>query len=328
LLCFIFGFLLLLTVLGLLASRNADFFEGAAHKGLAKAAMIARRPRVNYIFLGTSRTQDGVSPVLISRAFHETYPATAVGEAQGFNAAYPGASLDELAEIAPRYLGRHDLQAVIFELSEPQARNEGKIPEELIRRGTSSETVTTLEDRLARKLEAIDLIRYRTAFRDGGRLLTLLFFSSSISGWEVRGNDLAGAWLGKKEKSATDFNLSRWNPEVLRGGADPQSLNQADEAAASRFTKLAKLFAGRGIKVVFAVPPLTREAWSQAPERDAMRPMFYEIARRTGAEVWNFAYLNLPGSFFRNESHLDQEGRAQYSQALAAKLAPLLERAE
>jgi hypothetical protein len=52
--------------------------------------------------------------------------------------------------------------------------------------------------------------------------------------------------------------------------------------------------------------------------------MFAEVARRSGCEVWDFSSLALPERFFRNPSHLGDEGRAHFSRALAAEMVPHL----
>ena len=55
-----------------------------------------------------------------------------------------------------------------------------------------------------------------------------------------------------------------------------------------------------------------------------MRPLFAEVARRCGCEVWNFATVNLPDTYFRDMTHVNREGRAQYSEALARELPRVL----
>ena len=100
-------------------------------------------------------------------------------------------------------------------------------------------------------------------------------------------------------------------------------LDQADERIASAIQSLIRQFEGHGIKVAFAVPPLSR-SYPPVQERDRMRALFSEVARRGRCEVWNFASLSLPDGLFRDPSHLGVAGRAEYSAALAKQVARIL----
>jgi hypothetical protein len=318
LLYFVFGFLLALGLLELLVRQNAHLFEAASHRALAKAAMFEKHPRVNILFLGTSRTQDGVSPDLVTRALGEIAPK--LGEVRGFNAAFTGSSLDSLIAIAPRFGFRPDLRVVVIELSAPQIGNDPTPWEE------PKIAPQTIEDKLAAALRSIYFVRYRTAFNSDnlGRLPALLIFGSSMGGWETKGNDQLAAWLGRKEQAAVDFNPALWTPELFTPDAPPTALDSDTDAIATKLVTLIRQFENHGIKVVFTVPPLTRAWFESSPEKDRLRLLFSEIARRGKCEVWNFSTLRLPDSFFRDPSHLGKEGRAHYSRALALQMARVL----
>ena len=318
LVAFVAGVALLLCALELLVRHKAALFEGASHRALAKAAMSETHPRVDLLFLGTSRTQDGVSPALVTRALGELAPA--LEGFHGYNAAFTGSSLDTLRSIAPRYQTREGLGAVIIELSDPQISNDPSPWEQAV------PTSVTFEDKLARQLRKLALIRYRTAFLTDnlGRLPALLLFAPSLGGWETRGVDQVASWLGRKEPAATDFDARLWAPEVFTPAAPPRKLTAAHDIVATRLADLARSFMDHGIRVAFAVPPLTRR-WQPAPERDEMRPLFSEVARRGGCEVWNYAALPLLDDFSRDPSHLNSRGRAHWSRALAQPIARLFE---
>jgi hypothetical protein len=85
---FLLGLLVMVSAIELGIRCNESLFEAATHRALAKAAIFSRHPRVEVLFLGTSRTQDGVSPELASRAVNETSPE--LGPVPGFNAAFTG----------------------------------------------------------------------------------------------------------------------------------------------------------------------------------------------------------------------------------------------
>ena len=95
------------------------------------------------------------------------------------------------------------------------------------------------------------------------------------------------------------------------------------EAVAARLSDMARHFQARGRQVVFAVPPLAGSE-TELPERHGLRALFSEVARRCQCEVWNFASLDLLPSSFRDVTHLNQRGRAEFSAALAREIARML----
>ena len=318
LVAFVAGVAVGLCALELLVRRKAALFEGASHRALAKAAMSETHPRVDFLFLGTSRTQDGVSPALVTQALGELAPEW--GGLRGYNAAFTGSSLDTLRSIAPRYRGREGIGAVIIELSDPQISNDPSPWAE------APPPRATFEDKLARQLRKLAFVRHRAAFLTDnlGRLPALLLFAPSLGGWETRGVDQVASWLGRKEPAAAGFDARLWTPEVFTPAAPPWRLIAAHDLIATSLADLARSFTDHGIHVAFAVPPLTRR-WQPAPERDELRPLFSEVARRGGCEVWNYAAVPLPDDLSRDPSHLNSRGRAHWSRALARPIARLFE---
>lgn len=311
---FVAGLVVLLVALELAVRRWEPLFEAASHRALAKVAMCERHERVDFLFLGTSRTQDGVSPALVSRAFEERHPGLA--GLRGFNAAFTSSSLDALEALVGRLLSRPGLRIVVLELSDPQRVNPATPWT-----GAPPDT-RSMEGRLAEAAREIRVVRHRSAFLSDNlaRLPALLLFAPALGGWEVKGGEQIASWLGRREKPPVDFDADRWRPVVLAPGGGGKALPEEDSKTAERFAAVARKYRERGIPVVFASPPLSAE-WSPAPERDAMKPLFAEIATRSGCEVWDFSSLPLDRRFFRNPSHLGTEGRAHYSYALAAEIA-------
>lgn len=317
LLLFLLGLVIACVILEGVVRWNAALFEGASHRGLAKAAMCELRPRVDLLFLGTSRAQDGISPRLVSQALAEVAPERS--DWLGFNGAFTGSSLGELSALGERFSRRPGLKAVVIELSAPQIHNR-PAPWKQDQENAAAEDV---DARLAKVAKQLLLIRYRTAFlpENLGRLPALLVFSRSLGGWETKGSDQLAAWLGKTEAAAQGFNAASWTPELIGPGtAARQPLDPVLEEAARQLTDLVRLFRDRQTAVFFAVPPLSR-GHQPAPERDQLRPFFAELARRAECEVWNYASLMLPDELFRDPSHLGREGRAHYSKALAMQIA-------
>lgn len=315
LLCFVLGLALLLGALELLVRRNIPLFEGASHRMLAKVAMFGEQRRVDFLFFGTSRTQDGISPPLVCRHLAELAPEFK-GTA-GFNAASTGSNYDDLLTVAPRYFQRPGLRTVIVELSVPHLSNQLSLSPAIAAQGQAD------EDRLGRAVKHVAFVRYRTAFLTDnlGRLPALLFFSSRLSGCETRGSEQIAAFLGREEPAPAGFDEKVWQPELITPKGDPTPLAADLESAATKITALAQAYTEHGVRVVFSVPPLTAR-YQPAPERDRLRPLFAEVARRTGCEVWNFAAQPRPDEFFKDPSHLSRKvGRAHWSYALAQQLA-------
>lgn len=311
---FVAGLAAMAAGLEVLVRFQEPMFEAASHRALAKVAMCERHARVDVLFLGTSRTQDGVSPALMSRALAGRDPALA--EVRGFNAAFTSSSLDALEALAARLLARKELRCVVLELSDPQRVNPATPWD-----GAPPDT-TTLEGRLGVLARNLRFLRHRSAFVSDNlaRLPALLLFAPALGGWEVKGSEQMAAWLGRAEASPTGFDAEAWRPSVIQPTGRHEALSEEDSRTAERFAAVARRYRERGVAVVFASPPLSAE-WSPAPERDSMKPLFREIAERSGCEVWDFSSLQLDRRFFRNPSHLGTEGRAHYSYALAGEIA-------
>jgi hypothetical protein len=278
--------------------------------------MFDRHPRVNVLFLGSSRTQDGVSPDLMTRTLHDIAPE--LGEVTGFNAAFTGSSLGALVSLVPRFDGRSDLRLAVIELSDPQIFNEAAPWDE------PKPTVVTLEDRLAGAVQHVAIVRYRKALIGAnlGRLPSLLA-ASSMGGWETKGSDQLASWLGQHEERANAFYPPQWRADILLPTTAPGAVSTAQSDVADQLASLAAHFIARGVTPVFVVPPLAASEL-EAPERRGLQALFAEVARRGHCEVWNFAPIELPDTFFRDAGHLNREGRAQFSEALAHQIARVL----
>lgn len=313
---FLTGVVVLLVALEVFERSHSALFAATTHRGLTKVAMFERHPRVSVLFLGTSRTQDGVSPDLATRTLQEIAPE--LGVLPGFNAAFTGASLGALLSLAPRFEDRRDVRLVVIELSEPQIFNEAAPWDEPQR------AAVTLEDRLGDAVQHVAIVRYRKALigQNLGRLPSLLA-ATSMGGWETKGSEQFAAWMGRREARATGFDPVRWRPDILRPTSPAAPLGEAERDVANQLASLASRFRMHGITPIFAVPPLAAGDLD-APERHDLQALFAEVARRGQCEVWNFAPVQLPDALFRDISHLNREGRAHYSEALAHEIARVL----
>lgn len=317
LLIFVVGLIGFLAALDILVRNNQGIFEGASHRMLAKLATYERKSKVDYLFFGTSRTQDGIAPRLVSDHLQEISPE--FNDLVGFNAAAPGESIDDLIALAPRYLDKPGLRVVFIELSGPHFSNEPTLP------ATSKASPATVEAGLAAFLQNLYVIKYRTAFRPGnlGSIVSLLLFSSSMSGSESRLNDYLAAWMGKHESLPENFNENLWLPDIILPQKTIASSNEETNKTAEKIVKLSNLFQENGIKVIYLVPPATS---AYLPERESLASLYQVLARRSKAETWNFITLPIPNHFFKDPTHLSKnEGQPHWSYAIASQLAKVLQ---
>ena len=314
---FLLGLLGVLLMLEGLVRFNDSLFEAASHRALTKVAVFGMHPRVDVLFLGTSRTQDGISPELVSRALGENDPD--LQHLSGYNAAFTGSSLDALLALVPRFGFRGDVRVVVIELSEPQIINQAASWDE------PQSVPTNFEERLGRGIRSVALIRHRKAFTGDnfGRLPTLLLFGPSLGGWETKGSQQIASWVGRKEPHANGFQPSNWSPRIFMSDDSREPLPEHLEQVANQLAEVAGSFKSRGIIVCFAVPPLAPQA-TRAPERRELQSLFSEVSRRSECQVWDFSATRPAEGFFKDEGHLNQQGRAHYSKALGDRLARVL----
>ena len=314
---FLLGLLITMGALECLVRFNESLVEAASHRALTKVAIYGMHPRVDVLFLGTSRTQDGVSPDLVVQSLGDAAPD--LGRVSGYNAAFTGSSLDALLALVPRFGFRGDLQVVVIELSEPQIINESVPWEE------PQSAPITLEAHLGRRMRRVALVRHRKALlgENLGRLPSLLVFKASLRGWETKGSQQIASWLGHREPPASGFEPAIWVPRIFPGNGSRQLLPNHQDAVADRLAEIASQFRSHGTEVRFAVPPLSIGA-TNAPERRDLQSLFSEVARRSGCEVWDFSSARPPEKLFKDAGHLNRDGRAHYSKALGTSLAAVL----
>lgn len=286
---------------------NSELLEALSDRGQIKVAMFAQRSRDQFLFLGSSRTEGGVSPVLITRALRNIAPA--LGDVHGFNAAVAGSDLNALSALVSRIGFTNNLRLVVVELSSVQLKIE-PLPQE-----EPPLSAVTIEDRLAALTHHVHLIKHRKGYRNLGYLPAILILGPHLSGWETKAKDQIAAFRGVQEAEAVGFDERLWGPDIVFPSASPQPLDEQSEKIVARVVALAHDLQEHGVRVVFAVPPLRSDF--AAPEKGLLRPLFAEVARRTHCEVWDFSSRSLPDIFFRDASHLGDVGRAHYSRALA-----------
>ena len=307
---FAVGVLALLGGCELWVRSHEALFRAATHRALAKAALLDRQGPIDVLFIGTSRTQDGVSPRIFSQRLAAIGVASPV---RAFNLAFTSSSLETLEYLAGRYAARQGLKLVVLELSLPQLKNETPPWE------SPSHPPGTWEDGLFEGLEKrIRLVALRKALLGENliRLPGLVFFPHKLDGSEVMLTDQLWRALDRGSDPSVPDEADSWRPRVVLPARAPEGT--VESPWVPRMARIARSFAERRTRVVFVVPPLAGADASD--ERDpTMKKMFADLATASESEVWDFSEQTHSDDFFRGATHLSEKGRSAFSRALAER---------
>lgn len=245
-----------------------------------KAALLDRHGPVEVLFFGTSRLWDAVSP----RAFSAVFPG-----ARAFSLAASGAKLETLERLGSRFARRPGLRLAFVELSGPQLEPEPP----------QASPPAGVEAFAARHLA---LVEHRAALRGESleRLQELFVFPARLDGSELHPRDFVDAWFGHPPRRAPEDDL---RPVLVTPAA------AAIPPAAARMLAVASALRQGGARVVFVIPPVRP---CEPPEDLSAAP-----ALAVEFPVWSYQHVPLPPDRFRDCSHLNGEGRAAFSRALA-----------
>ncbi len=309
---FAVGVLALLGGCELWVRSHEALFRAATHRALAKAALLDRQGSIDVLFVGTSRTQDGVSPRIFSQRLAAIGVASPV---RAFNLAFTSSSLETLEYLAVRYAARQGLKLVVLELSVPQLKNETPPWE------GPSRPPGTWEDGLFEGLERhVRLVAHRKALLGENliRLPGLVFFPHKLDGSEVMLTDQLRKALDWRSDSRGPDEAGSWPPRVVL----PASIipgGTLESQWVRRMARIARSFTERGTRVVFVVPPLAATDASAEERAPMMKRMFAELATASESEVWDFSDQAHSDDFFRGATHLNERGRSAFSRALAER---------
>lgn len=252
----------------------------SASRVATKEALLGKQGAVQVLFLGTSRFWDAIAP----RRFAAAFPGS-----RAFSLATSGAKLETLEEAAARCAGRPGLRVAFIELSRPQLDPASPPP-----------PAPSGPEGLAAR--ASKLIEHRAALRGESllRLPALLLFPRRMDGSEVSFADHLAALRGGGDERA---------PEGSPSPAPVEASRSPPNDAARRMEAVGDRFRAAGVEAIFVLPPILP---CEPPEDVAALAAF--LASRF--PVWDYRSA-LPPSAFRDCSHLNRDGRASFSDALA-----------
>lgn len=301
--------LLAATVLGLLGALEvlcrveSDGLAAVAHRVRFKLALLHAKGDVDFVSLGSSRSNDGFSPALLQLG-------------TGFSAATPSTSLPTL-EFQAAHLGPQKL--VFVELSRPQGE-----PAEMDA-DTTPPPGSFVGDPVGEWLhEHSALLKVRRAFalENLPRLLAL-FAAGSLDGSEwFRSRQLVETFRPPSPPEGVSDDAA-WKPrEFATPPAEDPLLDEDSARVFSGYRRALKLLKERGTKVILVGPPLAASTRAEecTPERNLLREL---ISQRTGTPLLDFTCAAVDDRWFVDGQHLSSPGRAKYSKALGEALRAL-----
>ena len=301
--------LLAATVLGLLCALEAvcraqpEGLAAVAHRVRFKLALLHQKGHVDFVALGTSRSNDGINPSLLQLG-------------TGFSAATPSSSLPTL-EFQAAHLGAQ--QRVFVELSRPQSE-----PTEMDA-DTTPAAGSFAGDPLGAWLhEHSALLKVRRAFalENLPRVVGLLA-ARSLDGSEwFRSRQLQETFRPPSPPEGVADDAA-WRPQAFEVPSEPPALDEDGARVLAGYERALASLKAQGARVVLMGPPVG-SAWrieECTPERKLLR---HVIAQRTASPLLDFTCAEVDDRWFVDGQHLSSPGRAKYSKALgdAARALP------
>lgn len=299
--------LLAATVLGLLCALEVlcrvqpEGLAAVAHRVRFKLALLHAKGAVDFVSLGTSRSNDAVNPALLEMG-------------TGFSAATPSSSLPTL-EFQAAHLGPQKL--VFIELSQPQGEPTAMDADSAPAPGSFA------GDPMGEWLHthsALLQVRRAFALENLPRVLALVA-ARSLDGSEwFRSRQLIETFRAPAPPEGV-ADEAAWTP-----GDSQNEPIELDEDAARRVAGYERALAtlrAQGTRVVLVAPPLGSAARAEecTPSQNALRQL---ISHKTGAPLIDFTCARVDDRWFVDGQHLSAPGRAKYSTVLgkAARALP------
>ncbi|MDP3152097.1 MAG: hypothetical protein Q8N23_05470 [Archangium sp.] len=301
--------LLAATVLGLLFALEVlcrvqpEGLAAVAHRVRFKLALLHEKGPVDFVALGTSRSNDGLSPSLLQLG-------------TGFSAATPSSSLPTL-EFQAAHLGAQ--KRVFVELSRPQGDPTAMDADSTPAAGSWA------GDPIGEWLHqhsALLQVRRAFALENLPRVLGLLA-ASSLDGSEwFRSRQLVETFRPPSPPEGVADDAA-WRPQRFEVPPEPPELDEDGARVLVGYERALASLKAQGARVVLVGPPVGSglRAEECTPERNRLR---HTIALRTVTPLLDFTCAEVDDRWFVDGEHLSSPGRAKYSKALgdAARALP------
>jgi hypothetical protein len=300
--------LLAATILGtvfaleVLCRVQPEGLSAVAHRVRFKLALLHAKGRVDFVSLGTSRSNDGINPALLQLG-------------SGFSAATPSSSLPTL-EYQAANLGPQKL--VFVELSRAQSEATAWDAE-------AAPPASFVGDPFGEWLHHHSaLLQVRRAFAlENLPRAAALFFAGSFDGSEwFRSRQLVETFRPPRPPEGVTDEAA-WKPLVTEPPAEQPPLDDEGTRIVTGYERALTSIKQQGARVVLVGPPVSAAVRAEecTPERNQLRA---SIARRTETPLLDFTCAPVDDRWFVDREHLSSPGRAKYSKALgdAARALP------
>lgn len=277
-----------------LCRAQAEGLAAIAHRVHFKLALLKQKGAVDFVTLGSSRSNDGIGPAQL-------------GLGVGFSASTPSTSLASLEYFAT-HLGPQ--KRVLVEVSRPTF-NPAPMDDVVVAPAGAFEG-----DPVGAWLSThSELLRLRRAFalENLPRIFALLF-ASRFDGSE---------WFRSRQLLET-FRDDAPPPDVHDDAAwvpfahDLTQVTTLDDDGArvvAGYERLVAALRASGAQVVLMAPPLGA-GWRSEECTPALNELRREVARRTQAPFIDFTCAEVSEAWFLEGQHLSSPGRAKYSKVL------------
>ena len=293
--------LLAATVLGLLCTLEVlcrvqpEGLAAVAHRVRFKLALLRAKGPVDFVALGSSRSNDGLNPALLELG-------------SGFSAATPSSSLPTL-EFQAAHLGKQKL--VFVELSRPQFD-----PAEMDADSAPPPTAFVGDPvgEWLHRHSALLQVRRAFALENLNRVAGLLA-ARSLDGSEWFRSRLVVETFRPPSPPEGVNDDAAWKPHAGGAPPEPAVLDEDGARVLAGYERAMKSLKTAGSRVVLMGPPVGSALRSEecTPDLRVLREL---IAHRTQTPLLDFTCAEVDDRWFVDGQHLSSPGRARYSKAL------------
>ena len=319
---FLVVMLTLLIGLECLIRANEATFAALADKFLLREELIKQASdETEIMILGTSRLLDAVD----QRVFAEAFEVRTGQQSKCFNTSIAGVNVEILHRFAQRVSEKEGVKMVLIEASTPSLTKQpvnldGQIVEFTAKPGPNENRFTNrLEEGLRGWIhDRLALVRQRKALRPQTLVKFLVPATSDVIDpnlWDRKGvgRSIALALTRGISEVKDDFLI----PTVVEGrGETFEGNEESEEAIASFMIRLTRLLQEAGKEVIWVAPPVGEQAVPN--EHHSRRIATYEaVVNELETVLLNYTARGLGVEYLRDQTHLNFEGRNQFSVVLA-----------
>ncbi len=324
LIIFLILFALILGAFEIFVRANGKYFFSLSDRVLLKTAILERSTDTPVLFIGTSRFLDGID----QGAFSDALKKETGQRFKCFNGATAGIQGARFAYFAEKAARKKSLTHVILEMS-PPALHKSKLnfPDqdnaEVITEEPGTKFATHFENKLQNWVsQHIGLVKYRKAMRPKTLLKLIVLYTSDFvdpAVWSRKGG--LRNLFPSDDYEVTEEHFATIRPEIIKADSieavpDDFEANKYYEA----LEKVSKIFSDSEIKVIWVALPVSIKS-RRANHGPQFTGPYQVIAHQYGSTFYDYTGVDVDPGFFRDPSHLNEEGRKIFSTVLARQLA-------